>query len=134
MSSFSPYHWIIVLLIYWIILYLIFLQIVNGIAVMGAQEKIVAKHTQSGLQKNGYIGYCWTYVLFGGFVPIFRGEIGIGLTHIFLSTISLGMFNIVMSYYYNFQHMKRLVTNGWVIDETELDTAFAKMKLGIVRL
>ena len=127
MGSFSPIHWIIVLII-------MFSPIIIGIAVMGLQKKIVVKHTQSGLQKNGYIGSCWTYVLFGGFVPIFRGEIGIGLTHIFLSTISLGMFNIVMSYYYNFQHMKRLVTNGWVIDETELDTAFAKMKLGIVRL
>jgi len=101
----SPIHWIIV--------FLMFSPIIIGIAVMGLQKKIVVKHTQSGLKKNGYIGYCWTYILFGGFVPIFRGEIGIGLLHIILSAITLGIFNILMSYLYNKQHMTRLLTNGW---------------------
>ena len=124
MGGFSPIHWIIVLLF--------FSPIIIGIAVMGLQKKIVVKHTQSGLQKNGYIGYCWTYVLFGGFVPIFRSEIGIGLLHIILSAITLGIFNILMSYLYNKQHMTRLLTSGWVIDDTEQNTLFAKTKLGIV--
>jgi hypothetical protein len=35
------------------------------------------KHNQSGLVKKGYFGFSWTYLFFGWFVPLFRGELGV---------------------------------------------------------
>ena len=36
------------------------------------------KHTQSGIMKTGFYGFNWTYLFFGWFVPLFRGELFIG--------------------------------------------------------
>ena len=40
--------------------------------------KINIKHTQSGMVKTGFYGYSWTYLIFGWFAPLFRGELGVG--------------------------------------------------------
>ena len=57
MGSFSIWHWLIVLIS--------FAPAIVGIAVMGWQHTVLVKHEQSGLQKNGYVGYSLTYFFFG---------------------------------------------------------------------
>ena len=124
MGSFSIWHWMIVLIIFapWIV----------GIAVMGWQRKVLVKHEQSGLQKNGYVGYSLTYYFFGWLVPIIRGEIGIGVLHLVLTVVSLGVFQfLVMPFLYNKQYMTRLLTNGWQLNGDDESNAYAKRKLGI---
>jgi hypothetical protein len=124
MGSFSIWHWMIFLIIFapWIV----------GIAVMGWQRKVLVKHEQSGLQKNGYVGYCLTYYFFGWLVPIIRGEIGIGVLHLVLTVVSLGAFQfLVMPFLYNKQYMTRLLTNGWQLNGDDESNAYAKRKLGI---
>jgi len=37
-------------------------------------KPIIIKHKASGLIKKGYYGFSWTYLIFGWFVPVFRGE------------------------------------------------------------
>ena len=74
MGSFSIWHWIIVLIL--------FSPIILGIAIMGIQRRVLIKHTQSNIVKSGYVGYCWTYLIFGWMVPIVRGEIGVGVLHL----------------------------------------------------
>ena len=32
--------------------------------------KVMIKHPQSGLIQNGYVGFSWTYLLFGFWVPL----------------------------------------------------------------
>ena len=49
--------------------------LIIGSLVLGWQKKIRVKHNESGIQKNCFVGYSWTYFVFGFFVPIFRGEI-----------------------------------------------------------
>ena len=65
---------------------------------------------------------------FGFLVPIFRGEIGIGVLHFVISVITFGLFQIIMSFLYNKQNMTRLLEKGWIVAEGEYE---ARMSLGI---
>jgi hypothetical protein len=123
MGSFSIWHWIVLLII--------LSPVIIGFAVMGPQRGILLKHAQSGLTKNGYVGYAWTYLIFGWLVPIVRGEIGIGLMHLVLTFISFGLFQVVMPFLYNKQYTTRLLTSGWQLYDTEERNKLAKLKLGI---
>ena len=124
MGSFSIWHWIIVLII--------FAPIILGLALMGLQKRVLIKHTQSGIVKSGYVGFCWTYLLFGWIVPVFRGEIGIGALHLLLTLITFGLFQIIMPFLYNKQFMVRHLTNGYELSDEDAVNLMAKQRLGIV--
>ena len=124
MGSFSIWHWLIVLIL--------LLPIIIGIVILGFQKSVILKHTQSGLTKNGYLGFSWTYALFGWFVPVIRGEIGIGVLHLILTFCTFGIFQIIMACFYNRQNITRLLTNGWEICDSDEVTVWAKNKLAIV--
>ena len=93
--------------------------LIIGTMMMGIQKGFQLKHTDSGLNKKGYYGYCWTYFLFGAFVPVFRGEIGIGLLHFIFTAITFGLFWLIMPFLYNKQYTNRLLTNGFKLSEDE---------------
>ncbi len=126
MGAFSIWHWLVVLF-----LLSPLLVVLIGIAVMGLQRKVLMKHSPSGLVKKGYVGYCWTYLFLGWLVPVTRGEIGIGVLHLILTAISLGLFQFVMPFLYNKQFMTRHLTAGWALSDTEEANANARLKLGI---
>ena len=123
MGSFSIWHWIIVLII--------FAPIILGIALMGLQKRVLIKHTQSSIVKKGYVGFCWTYLLFGWIVPVFRGEIGIGALHLLFTLITFGIFQIIMPFLYNKQFMVRHLTNGYELSDEKSVNLMAKQRLGI---
>lgn len=124
MGSFSIWHWLVVLII--------FAPFIIGLAVMGPQRKILVKHQQSGLVKSGYVGYSVTYLFFGWFVPIIRGEIGIGVLHLILTVVTFGAFQwLVMPFLYNKQYMSRLLTNNWQLSDSEDNNKLARIRLGI---
>jgi len=128
MVVFPILHWMVVLLIS----LLVFSPIIIGIALMGLQKKILLRHPHTGLTQKGYIGWSWTYFLFGWLVPIFRGEIGIGLLHAVLTMITFGLFQWIASLLYNKQYMKRMLMSGWQLDVNDPNYELAKAKLGIV--
>ena len=121
---FSIWHFLIFILIF-------FGPLILGLIFMGPQRSINLKHT-SRVSKNGYVGYCWTYFFFGFFVPIFRGEIGIGVLHFIFSIITFGLFQLIMPFLYNKQFMVRNLTKQWVLNDTEERNSLAKLKIGIV--
>jgi hypothetical protein len=104
-GSFSIWHWLIVLFF--------FSPAIIGLAVMGPQKSVTLTHPQTGVAKHGYIGWCWPCYLFGWFVPFFRGEIGVGLIHLLLATVTLGISHLIMPFLYNKHHMDRLLQAGW---------------------
>ena len=116
-----------------LILFIIFLPLILGIIFMGSQKKIVFKHNDSGINKNGFVGYCWTYFFFGFFVPIFRGEISIGVFHLIFSLLTFGLFQLVMPFLYNKQYSTRLLTNGWDLNDTDERNELARLKIGIAK-
>tara|TARA_B100000989_G_C19287596_1_gene362958 strand:- start:176 stop:553 length:378 start_codon:yes stop_codon:yes gene_type:complete len=116
-----------------LILLIIFLPLILGLIFMGLQKKIVFKHKNSGINKNGFVGYCWTYFFFGFFVPIFRGEISIGIFHLIFSLVTFGIFQLVMPFLYNKQFSTRLLTNGWELNDTDERNELARLKIGIAK-
>ena len=123
MGSFSIWHWLIFLVILG--------PVLIGVMLMGLQKKVMLRHPQSGLTKSGYVGWSWTYFLFGWFVPIIRGEIGIGLLHFVLTAVTFGIFQWIMSLLYNKQYMTRLLVSGWQLDRNDANYTVAVRKLGI---
>ena len=106
--------------------------LIVGLIVMGAQKAVNLRHKDTGLSKNGYHGYCWTYYIFGFFVPIFRGEIGVGLIHLVFSLITFGIFQLIMPFLYNKQNFTRALTDGWEFNDSDDKVEKAKLKLNIV--
>ena len=51
-----------------ILFLIIFSPLILGTIFLGWQKKIKVKHNESGIQKNCFIGYSWTYFFFGFFV------------------------------------------------------------------
>ena len=105
--------------------------LILGLIFMGPQKGVNLKHSVSGVNKSGYTGYCWTYFFFGFFVPIFRGEILIGVLHVIFSIVTLGLFQLIIPFLYNKQYTTRLLTNGWELNDTEVNNQRARLKIGI---
>ena len=101
---------------------------------MGVQKQINLIHSSSGIKKSSFVGYSWTYFFFGFFVPIFRGEIGIGVLHLVLSFVTFGIFQLIMPFLYNKQYSTRLIVNGWTLNDTEELNKFAQKKLNIEQI
>ena len=114
-----------------IIVVLFFSPLILGLIFMGPQKGVNLKHSNSGVNKSGYTGYCWTYFFFGFFVPIFRGEILIGVLHIIFSVVTFGLFQLIIPFLYNKQYTTRLLTNGWELNDTEANNQRARLKIGI---
>ena len=116
-----------------IFLLLIFSPLILGSIFLGWQKGIKIIHKQSRIEKNCFVGYSWTYFFFGFFVPIFRGEISIGIFHLIFSIVTFGLFQLVMPFLYNKQASVRLLENGWELNDTEENNIFASTKIGISR-
>ena len=99
---------------------------------MGPQRGVNLKHSNSGVNKSGYTGYCWTYFFFGFFVPIFRGEISIGVFHLIFSLVTFGLFQLIMPFLYNKQYSTRLLNSSWSLNDSDERNAIARLKIGIV--
>ena len=119
------------LTIFFIIILIFFSPLILGLIFMGAQKKINLRHTNSSLNKPGFVGYCWTYFFFSFFVPIFRGEILIGVLHLIFSVVTFGLFQLVIPFLYNKQFTSRMLTSGWELSDTEENMQVARLKLGI---
>ena len=119
------------LIIFFFIILIFFSPLILGLIFMGAQKKINLRHTNSSLNKPGFVGYCWTYFFFSFFVPIFRGEILIGVLHLIFSLVTFGLFQLVIPFLYNKQFTSRMLTSGWELSDTEENMQIARLKLGI---
>ena len=122
-----------ILFIVTVCLFLIFSPLILGSIFLDWQKGIVIVHKESGIKKNCFVGYSWTYFFFGFFVPIFRGEISIGIFHLIFSIVTFGVFQLVMPFLYNKQASIRLLLNGWELNDSEENNLFASSKIGITR-
>ncbi|WP_145958112.1 hypothetical protein [Candidatus Fokinia solitaria] len=104
------------------------LPLVLGVFVF-KQRPVVVRHKDSGIRKTAQLGWCWTYFYFSFWVPLIRGE---KLSIVLLYFIS-GFFapNFILSFIYNKQHITRLLTSGWVLDDTPETEEFARSRLNM---
>ena len=114
-----------------LIVVIVFLPLLVGSIFLGWQKKIKIKHNESGIQRNCFVGYSWTYFFFGFFVPIFRGEISIGVFHLIFSIVTFGIFQLIMPFLYNKQYSTRLLNSSWSLNDSEEKNEIARKKIGI---
>jgi len=96
--------------------------------------RVIIQHPINGLTKNGYFGFSWTYLFFGWFVPLFRGELGVAALHFLFTLFSFGLWQLIVSFIYNRQYMTRMLEKGYMLKDTEAVMAQARMTLGIADL
>tara|TARA_B110000305_G_C19348316_1_gene592872 strand:- start:238 stop:612 length:375 start_codon:yes stop_codon:yes gene_type:complete len=120
MATFIVWNWMIPLLYVF--------PAILGIFVF-RQRPVRLRNTAGGVVKVGRLGWSWTYFYFGFWVPLFRSEIGIAALHLLFTIVTFGLFQLVWSFLYNKQHMTRLLTSGWEIDDSDEVEQFVRRKL-----
>ena len=67
---------------------------------------------KDGVQKESYVGFSWTTLFFGPFVPLFRGDIKWFLIML-VGLLTFGILNLVFSFTYNKIYTSNLVEKGY---------------------
>ena len=62
--------------------------------------------------KSGYFRFSWTFLFFGWFVPIFRGELLVELLHLAMTVVAFGIWQVIIAFLYNKQYMTRMLEKG----------------------
>jgi hypothetical protein len=96
-------------------------------------KAVMLQHPVNGLIKKGYYGFSWTYLFFGWFVPLFRGELGVAALHLLFSVITFGFWQLIVAFLYNRQYMTRMLEKGYKLHDNEEVMAAARLKLGIAK-
>lgn len=92
------------------------------------------RHPTNGLIKKGYFGFSWTYLFFGWWVPLIRGELGTAVLHLIITIFTFGLWQLIVAFLYNKQYMTRMLEKGYVLNDDEHVMATARQKLGIANL
>lgn len=94
-------------------------------------RKVMLQHPPTGLIRSGYYGFSWTYLFFGWWVPLFRGELGVAALHLLFTLFSFGLWQLIVAFLYNRQFMIRMLEKGYVLADREEVMASARVALGI---
>ena len=101
---------------------------------------IKMKNPKTGLLKDGFYGFSWTTLFFGGFPALFRGDfltfIGLFAVLIILGMLTMGIgafvASIAWAFMYNGSYTKKLIEKGYKFDASEREIKLALKALGIV--
>ena len=97
-------------------------------------SKVMIQHPANGLTRTGFYGFSWTYLLFGWWVPLIRGELGVAALHFIFTVLTIGIWQIIVAFLYNKQFMTRMLEKGYVLKDSEHVMSAARAKLGIADL
>ena len=97
-------------------------------------KRVSLIHPQTGVMKSGFYGFSWTFLFFGGFVPLFRDEIFHALMHFAITILTVFWGQLIFAFLYNKQYTTRLIEKGYVFNDTEEVNDEARRKLGIVKI
>ena len=75
---------------------------------------VMLKHKDTGMMKEAPIGISITTVLFGLFVPLFRGDIKGALIGFIFAWLAWLPGNIIFSFIYNKMYIKDLLMKGFI--------------------
>ena len=103
------------------------------------------RHRDSGVIKDGFIGFSWTTLFFGSFPALFRGDyitfVGVVVVYIIIGIIGLMTFDpfglgivvagIVWARIYNRHYTLRLLERGYVFADDPAVVAYACRKLRV---
>lgn len=67
-----------------------------------------------GYSKQVKIGFSWTMLFFGFFVPLFRGDIKWTIISLVLSILTSGISWLILPFFYNKIYLKGMFEKGWM--------------------
>ena len=97
-------------------------------------KRVSLIHPQTGIMKSGYYGFSLTFLFFGWFVPLFRGELLIALMHFVITILTAFLWQIIFAFLYNKQYTTRLLEKGYILNDSEEVNEEARRKLGILKI
>ncbi|MBQ3646346.1 MAG: hypothetical protein IJM82_01660 [Synergistaceae bacterium] len=68
---------------------------------------------KGNVKKKGVVGFSWTTLFFGFFVPLFRGDITWALIMLGAALFTAGISNIVFACIYNKFYTEKLLQDGF---------------------
>lgn len=68
---------------------------------------------KGNLRKKGIVGFSWTTLFFGLFVPLFRGDWIWFLIMLIIGTVSCGIAFLILPFMYNKFYTSKLLEDGW---------------------
>jgi hypothetical protein len=74
-----------------------------------AFDKLNLKNPTTGEIKQAPVGFSWTTLFFGFFVPIFRSDWLMAVILLGLAFVTAGLSNIIFAFIYNKIHIKNLL-------------------------
>jgi hypothetical protein len=81
----------------------------------------------AGMVKQVKLGFSWTMLFFGIFVPLFRGDLKWTILSLILVFITSGFAWLILPFFYNRMYVKSLLESGWYpADEMSKNALLAK--------
>jgi len=96
--------------------------------------EVMIQNPTNGLTRKGFFGFSWTYLFFGWWVPLFRGELGVAALHLLFTIMTLGIWQIIVSFLYNKQYMTRMLEKGYILKDSQILMAKARASIGIAEI
>ena len=72
------------------------------------------KHKDTSILRGAPVGFSWTSLFFGPFVPLLRGDFLWFFLHVFLSLFVFGLFWLIFPFIYNNIYLRGLLGKGYV--------------------
>lgn len=80
-----------------------------------SKNELILKNPRSEKLKTAPLGFSWTMLVLGFFVPFYRQDWKNGIIILFLYIITLGLISIPLAFFYNFYYAKHLLKSGYKI-------------------
>lgn len=75
---------------------------------------IIFLKNQNGLTKRTKLGFSWTMLFFGIFVPLIRGDFKWAIITLLAAAVTCGISWLVFPFIYNKIYIKEHLQNGWI--------------------
>ena len=98
-------------------------------------NSVLMKNSKTGILKEGFYGFSWTYLFFGFWVPLCRGNMSMFGLHFLLALVSiytLGIPQIIMAFFFNKLYTIDLIERGYTFvenDEAKILAACAALNI-----
>jgi hypothetical protein len=92
------------------------------------------KHPKTGVIKQGFFGFSWTYFFFGFWVPLVRGHYPMAGIHFLVAIISvftLYIPQVIFAFLFNKFYTTRLLEDGYEFNDDEALVATCKRAIGV---
>ena len=76
---------------------------------------ITLEDKKNKIVKEAPVGFSWTTIFFGGFVPLFRGDWGWFFIMMIVNFITFGIASILFGFIYNRIYIQNMIKNGFKV-------------------